>query len=327
MGPLFRLAQIVSGSANHHIMAVIHKIGDAVLQRQQPGASFHQGDAIHAEATLQRSHLEEFVQYHASIGIPLDIDDDAHTLAVALVVGVADAVQFLFVHQLGDVFYQLSLVDSIGNLCYHDLVVLLIRLDVSLCSHDDASATSLIGILYALQAHDVSARWEIRSLHPLHQFLAGQFRIVNVCHTGINHFVQIMGRDIRCHTNCNTCSTIDKQIGNLSGHYGRLNQRIIEIRGHIHSFLIQILHHGLAHQTQACLRVTHRSGSIAIHASEVSLPVHKCVPHVPILSHTHQCAINRAVAMRVILSEYLTHDTCTFLIRFVVSISQALHTI
>ena len=47
--------------------------------------------------------LEEVVQDDLRLFVALDLDDDAHAVAVAFVANVGDAVDFLVLDQLGDV--------------------------------------------------------------------------------------------------------------------------------------------------------------------------------------------------------------------------------
>ena len=49
-------------------------------------------------------------------GVLLEVDDDAHAVAVGLVADVGDALDALLAHQLGDLLDQLGLVDLVGDL-------------------------------------------------------------------------------------------------------------------------------------------------------------------------------------------------------------------
>ena len=83
----------------------------------------------------------------------------------------------------------------------------------------------------------------------------------------------------------------------------------------------------LTHLGEAALCITHGSRRVTVNRTEVTLSVNQGITHVPLLSHTHQSAINRRVAVRVILTEHLTNNTRTFLIRFVTGVSNAEHTV
>ena len=326
MRTLLCLAQFVLGTADYHLVAVLHKVADAVLQGEQAGTSLDQGNGIHAEAGLQGSHLEQLVQHHTCVGIALHVYDYTHTLAVALVIGIAYSVQLALLHQFGNVLYQLCLVHAVWNLRYHDLVVLVMSLDICLGTHNDTATACLVCVLYALQAHNECSCGEVGTLHILHQSLGVHFGIIHVCHTGIYHLAQIVGGDIRGHTHGNTGGTVHQQVGDTCRHNGGFLQSVVEVVGHVYRFLLQVLHHGLAHHAQTRLGVTHGCSAVAVHRAEVTLSVNQRVTHVPLLCHTHQGAIHGTVAMGMILTQYLTHNTGTLLVRLVVCVAQSLHT-
>ena len=307
-------------------MTVLDEIADAILQGEQTGTTLDQCNGVHAETCLQWCHLEQFIQDNAGIGIALHVHNDTHTFTVALVIGIAYTVQFALLHQFGNVLDKLRLVDTIGYLSDNDLVVLVMCLNIGLGTHDDASASCFVGILYSLQAHDVGTCREVGALHVLHQGLGIHLRIVHVCHTGINNLTQVVGGDVRCHTNGNTGSTVNQQVGDTGRHYGRLLQGIVEVVGHVHRILLQILHHSLAHHAEACFGVTHCRSTVTVYRAKVSLTVNKRIAHVPVLCHAHQCAIHGTIAMGMILTKHLTHYTGTLLVGFVVRVAQSLHT-
>ncbi len=59
---------------------------------------------------------EEAVQDDLGVRIALYLDDYAHAVAVGLVAQVGDALDALVAHLVGDVLYELALVDLIGQL-------------------------------------------------------------------------------------------------------------------------------------------------------------------------------------------------------------------
>ena len=323
---LLGLAQVVFRTADDHLVAVADEIGNAVAQRQQLGTPLHQRNGVDGKRRLQRGHLEELVEHHTGVGVTLHVHHDAHTFAVALVVGVGDAVDLALLHQLGDVFDELRLVHAVRNLGDDDLVVLLAGLDVGLGSHDDAAATRLIGLADTLQTHDVAACGEVGTLDILHQGLVVHRLVVDEGHAGVNHLREVVCGDVGGHTYGDTGGAVDQQVGNLGGHHGGLVERVVEVGGHIHRLLLQVFHHSLTHQRETGLGVTHGCCAVAVHRAEVTLAVHEHVAHVPLLGHTHQSAVDARVAVGVILTQHLTHDTGTLLVRPGVQVAELLHT-
>ena len=203
--------------------------------------------------------------------------------------------------------------------------MLLAGLDVSLGTHDDAAAASLIGILDTLGSHDIGTRGEVGTLDPLHEGKAVQFGIVDEGHTGINDLSQVVGGNVGGHTHGNTRGSVDQEVGDAGRHHGGLLEGVIEVVGHIHGVLLQVIHHGLAHEREAGLGVTHGGSTVTIHRTEVTLSIDQRAAHVPLLGHSHQGTVHGTVTVGMILTQYLSDDTGTFLIGFVVGVAQFLH--
>ena len=83
--------------------------------------------------------LVEVVQHDLADFAALQLDDDAHAVAVRLVADVGDAFERLVAHQVGDPFEQRALVDLVRDLGDDDLlaIALLHRLDLGLGAHLD----------------------------------------------------------------------------------------------------------------------------------------------------------------------------------------------
>ena len=125
-----------------HVVPVVHEMADEILQVQQDGPAVHQRDVVYRETGLQLRVFVEGVEYHARHGVALEDDDDARTAAVAFVVDVRDAVDFLLVNHVGNLTYHLGLVHLIGNLRHDDALPAAVSV-LYFCSgpHDDASAS------------------------------------------------------------------------------------------------------------------------------------------------------------------------------------------
>ena len=235
------------------------------------------------------------------------------------------AFYLLLLNQLCYVLNELLLVDTIGYFGHNNLVVRVTCFYVSFGTHDDASASCLISILDALQTHDVSTCGEIGTFHVLHKSLYIHVGIIHEGYTCINNLTQIMCGYVCGHTYSNTCGSVEQKVGQPGGHDGGFQQSIIEVVGHVHGLFFQIVHHGFAYETQSGLGISHGSRTVTVYATKVTLAIHQSVSHGPFLCHTHQGKIYRAVTMGVILTEYFTHDTRTFLIRSAVQIAHLFH--
>ena len=202
-----------------------------------------------------------------------------------------------------------------------------IALDVGASAHDDAAASGFVGAAHALHTHDEAARGEVGRLDVGHEAVDINVGVVNIGNATVDHFGQVVRGHVGGHADGNTAGTVDQEVGDACGHHRGLHQRVVKVGHHVHRFLVEVLHHGFAGQTEACFSVTHGGGAVAVHRTEVALPFHERIAHVPILSHAHQSAIYRNVAVGGILTEYVTDDTGRLAGGFVVCVVQTEHTV
>ena len=180
-------------------------------------------------------------------------------MTAGLVVSVGNTFQFAFLHEVGNVFDKLLLVDAVGNLRNDNLIVVLAAFNLSLCAHHDLSASRLIGILHALQAVDEGTRREVRRRDILHQSFGINVGVVDIGAAAVDDLSEVMCRHIGGHTHGNTVTSIHQQVGHLRRHHGWLLERIVEVVGHIHGVFLQIVHDVLTHLREAALGVSHGS--------------------------------------------------------------------
>ena len=114
---------------------------------------------------------------------------------------------------------------------------------------------------------------------------------------------------ICCHTHSNTTCAIHKQQRYLGWQYGWLLNCIIEVGSPINSLLIDVGHHLVGNLLHTGLCVTHSRSRVTVHRTEVTLTLYKRITHSPILSHTNHSLVNRAIAVRVELTEHVSHNT------------------
>ena len=108
MGALLGLLQVVPGAADDDLLLEGQILVDDVPQGEdlRLGLVVHQGQHIDGEGGLQLGLGKQAVEHHLRIGVPLQLDDDAHTVAVGLVPDVGDALQPLVLHLIGHALDQ-----------------------------------------------------------------------------------------------------------------------------------------------------------------------------------------------------------------------------
>ena len=179
----------------------------------------------------------------------------------------------------------------------------------SFSTHDHTSATCQICFTYPTYTIYIPTCREIRRFNKVHQLFYSNLRIIDICVTCLNYFHKVVRGHISSHSYCNTRCSIHKKIWDTRRHYFGFYQRIIKVRLKINGFLVQVIHHCFTQLIKTCFCITHSSRAITIHRTKVTLSIYQGITHCPFLSHTHHCKINRRISMRVILTQYLTHDS------------------
>src|SRR3954447_16414594 len=108
----------------------------------------------------------QLVEHDLGGRVALEIDDDAHAMAVGFVADVADALDALVLGGFGDLFDQAVLADLIGDFRQYDrAAVATAFLDVVARALHDRPAPSRVGAADARQTEDEAASREVRALH------------------------------------------------------------------------------------------------------------------------------------------------------------------
>ena len=79
----------------------------------------------HAEGLLQLGVLVEIVEHHLRLFAALELDHDAHAVAVRLIAHVGDAFDLLVLNQVGNALDGLGLIHLVGNVGDYDLLLFL----------------------------------------------------------------------------------------------------------------------------------------------------------------------------------------------------------
>ena len=201
MGTRSRLLELVGRAPGDHLLAEVDERRDDVLERQLLRAAAPQRQHVDAEAGLQRRVAVELVEHHLRHRAPLELDDDAHAVAVRFVAEVGDPLDAALVHEAGDALDHPRLVYLVGNLGDDDrFAVLTGLLDRRAAAHDHRAATRVIRLMDAGGADDQGAGREVRPRYVLHQAVDRDLRIVEIGAGGVDHLAQVVGR--RCWSPC-----------------------------------------------------------------------------------------------------------------------------
>ena len=321
-----RLQQQVGGAAAHHVDAVIDEVLDGLHQAHFFRLAVDHGQEDHAEALLHRGVLEELVEHDLRLAAALQLDDDAHAVAVALVADVADLVDDLVVHQFGDALDQLRLVHLVGNLGDDDRVFVLGDvLDGGLGAHHEAAAAGAIGLGDAAAPVDEAAGREVGALHELQHVGERGVRIVHQRDAGVDDLGQIVRRNLGRHADGDSVGAVHQQVGNARRQHQRLDRGVVEVGDEIDGVFVDVGQQLLGDLGHARFGVPVGRRRIAIDRAEVALSIDQRIAQRERLRHAHHRVVHRGVAVRMILAQHFADDLGALHVLAVVQQSHVVH--
>ena len=310
VGPLLGFGQLVLGAANDDFGAVLHKVVDELLQVQRHRAALHEAHVVHAKRTLQLRILVEVIKHHAGHGVALEVVHDAHAVAVRLVAHIRNALNLLVVDERGGLLNHRRLVHHVGNLGDDDLLLAgFAGFKAGLGAHHYAAATRFKRLFHALVAVDGAARRKIGGRHVLHEFSHRDVGVVEVGNNAVHDFRHVVRGHVGGHAHGNARRAVHQQVRKLGGHHAGLFQRVVEVGLKVDRVFVEVVQHFVREALEAGFGIAHGGRRVAIDRTKVALAIDQWVAQAPVLSHAHHGVVHRAVAVRVVLTQHLAHDT------------------
>ena len=304
-----RLAQQVIRAAADHIDAMIDETPENVRQAQLARLPVHDGQHDHAEVDLELGVLVEIVEDHLGLLAALQLEDDAHAVAIAFVANLGNAFQPLLVHQAGGRFDQARLVHLVRNFGDDNCLAVLAELfDGGLGAQLERAPALGEVIQDALASENESAGGEIRTLHQVDDFAQMRFGFLHQKNRGVDDFGDIVRRDIGCHADRDAGRSVDQQIRNAGGQNFGLHAPLVEIGPEIDGLFVQVFQQRRIDAREPRLGVPIRRRRIAIHRTEIALAIHQRIAQRKILRHANQRVIHRRVAVRMVITQHFADD-------------------
>ena len=120
----------------------------------------------HAETFLHGGVLVELVKHDLGFGAALQLDDDAHSIAITFVADVGDVVDDLVVDEVGNAFDEPGFVYLIRNFGDDDgLLVFRHRLNRCFGAHRETSTPGFVGFKNSRAAVNDAVGREVRAFH------------------------------------------------------------------------------------------------------------------------------------------------------------------
>ena len=304
-----RLGEPELRAPGHDLLAEVDEGGQEVLEIEHLRPAAVQRDHVGAEGGLQLAEPVELVQHHVRDGVALQLDHDAHAVAVGFVAHLGDALDALVAHRFGDLLLQGRLVDLVGDLVDDQRrAVAADFLGDDLRPHHDRAAPGRVGGADAGAAQDGAAGREVRPRHDRHQLLEVDLGPVHHGQRRVDHLAEVVRRDVGRHADRDAAGAVDEQVRIACRQDDRLLLLAVVIVLEVDGVLVDVLDQRQRGGRQTRFGVAHRRRRIAVDRSEVALTVDQRQAHRERLRHADERVVDRAVAVRVILAHHVADD-------------------
>ena len=240
MATLTGFAQVEDGAACHHLAAVRQEDGQQVFQVAQTRLAVDQRHHVHAEGVLQLGLFVEVIQHHLGHRAALQLNHQTHAGFVRLVLDMADIFDFLFMDQLGHALLQRLFVHLVGQFVDDDgLALATVNVfKVAFGTHHHTAATGAVTLFHSADAVNDAGCREVGRGNDVHQVVDGRVGVAQQVQTGVDHFVEVVWRDVGRHTHSNTGRAIDQQIGKFGRHDQRFFFAAVVVGAEIDGFFV-----------------------------------------------------------------------------------------
>ena len=129
-----------------------------------------------------------------------------------------------------------------------------------------------------------------------------------------------MGRDTGRHAHRDPFRAVDQQVRKAYRKDLRLLLRLVEVRHKVHDILVQIRQISvLCHLGKASFRVTHGSRAVSLNRAEIPVAVNQNHSLFEFLGHDNESLVDGAVAVGMIFTHGISHDTSALPVRAVIA--------
>src|SRR5690606_33678633 len=141
-------------------------------------------------------------------------------------------------------------------------VALVIVNDFRAGANVDAAPAGAVGLHDACATVDDGPGGKVRTGNEFHQLIDGDVFIVDQRKTGLDHFADVVGRNIGGHAHGDAGRAVDQQVGNTGGqNVGDLFLAVVVVDP-IDSFLVEIRQQLVGKLGHANFRVSHGGGAV-----------------------------------------------------------------
>ena len=162
---------------------------------------------------------------------------------------MGNSVNSLVFYQLRNLLNQAGFINHIRNFCDNDPVLSIWHgFNVAHGTYPDLSTPGSVSFVDSCCTKNLRTCRKIRTLYNIQHFIDASFSvlfntIINNLYYRTNNLPQVVGRNIGCHTNGNTGSSICQKVRISGRQYRRLFLRLIKVRYKINRIFVNVCQH------------------------------------------------------------------------------------
>ena len=227
---LLGLPQVVFGAELHHLSAVLHE----VLQHAREGEHLrHAADKrehVVVEGAFKFGVFIQIIQNGLRMRRAFELHDDAN-IRSGFIAQVADALNFLLLHQVCDTRDKLALVHAIRNRSNDDARIFLpVVNNLRLAAHHYRPLARAVRVRDVRLAESDAAEREIRTLHEFQEVISRGVWVINKVDGRGDYFAEIVRRNVGRHAHRDAERAVQKQVRERGGKHSWLIACRIVIR-------------------------------------------------------------------------------------------------
>ena len=253
--------------------------------------------------------LIEIVEDHLGLLAALQLEDNAHPVAVALVADIGDAFDALLVHRRRSLLDQLRLVHLVGNLGDDDLFLVLAHpLDGRAGAQLELPAAPAVSVDDPLPPQYEAARGEVRPRNHFQNLRERRGGALDQVNRRVDDFGEVVRGDVGRHAHGDARGAVHQQVGDARGQDLGLRFAVVVVRPEVHRLFVYVLQQRGGDAREPGLGVAHGRRRVAVDRPEVSLPFHQRIAHAERLRHAHQGIVDRGIAVGMVLAHHFAGD-------------------
>ena len=258
MRTITRLVEFELGAPGDDFFAEGNKSRDDIAQHQGFRSAAANRQHIGRETRLRRRVPPQLVEHHFGGCIALQIDDNAHAHPARFIADIGDAFDPLVLGGFGNFLDQIILASLVRHRSQDDRAPIPAPfLNHMAATLDDRTAPGQIGGPRASAAQDERSCRKVRPRNDFDELFGCNRRVFDEGQAAVDHFAQIVRRNVGCHANRNAARAIDQQIGEAGWQNRRFAPRSVVIVLKINRVLVEIVKQAVGYLGQPRFGVTH----------------------------------------------------------------------